>query len=292
MNYLSNKGKAVLYMLLSSLCFAVMAALVKLSGDVPTGEKAFFRNFISFIVATIMIIKNKQSFWGNKENRKHLILRGIFGTIGMLFYFYCIDRMILADSSMLNKIHPFFITIFAVWFLEEKLSKVQVPSLILAFLGVILIIKPKFDMSVLPAIIGVLSAIFAAAAYTIVRYLGNKESSYTVVFYFSFISTLICLPLMMVNFQPLSFKQLVFLILSGVFAAIAQFALTISYRYAPASEVSIYNYTNIIFSQIIAFMLWREMPDIFSFIGYILIIGSSLLVFIYNKKDDNIASNN
>ncbi|SQC01426.1 hypothetical protein [Clostridium tetanomorphum] len=73
MNYLSNKGKAVLYMLLSSLCFAVMAALVKLSGDVPTGEKAFFRNFISFIVATIMIIKNKQSFWGNKENRKHLI---------------------------------------------------------------------------------------------------------------------------------------------------------------------------------------------------------------------------
>ncbi|SQC01427.1 membrane protein, transporter [Clostridium tetanomorphum] len=152
---------------------------------------------------------------------------------------------------MLNKIHPFFITIFAVWFLEEKLSKVQVPSLILAFLGVILIIKPKFDMSVLPAIIGVLSAIFAAAAYTIVRYLGNKESSYTVVFYFSFISTLICLPLMMVNFQPLSFKQLVFLILSGVFAAIAQFALTISYRYAPASEVSIYNYTNIIFLKLL-----------------------------------------
>ncbi len=273
-------------MILSSLCFAFMAALVKMSGDIPTVEKTFFRNFVSLIVSTAIIFRKKQKPWGKKENRKQLILRGVLGTIGMITYFYCIDNMLLADSSMLNKVHPFFTVIFAVWFLKEKLPKIQIPALILAFIGILFVVKPKFDMTVIPAIIGISSAAFSGGAYTVVRYLGDKENSEIIVFYFSFISTLIAIMIIPFNYVPLSLNQFIMLISAGIFAAIAQFSLTISYKYAPASEVSIYNYTNIIFAQIIAFFLWAEVPDIYSIIGYFLIIGSSLMVFLYKEKEE------
>ncbi|GAA0719045.1 DMT family transporter [Clostridium malenominatum] len=292
MSELNNKSKAILYMILSSLCFAFMAALVKMSGDIPTVEKTFFRNFVSLIVSVIVLCKNKETLWGKKENRKYLVLRGMLGTAGMITYFYCIDNMLLADSSMLNKVHPFFTVIFAVWFLKENLSKTQISALIFAFVGILFVVKPKFDMTIIPALIGVSSAAFAGGAYTVVRYLGDKEGTEVIVFYFSFISTLIAIVLMPFNYVPLKLNQLIMLMGSGIFASIAQFSLTISYKYAKASEVSIYNYTNIIFSQIIAFFIWREMPDIYSLVGYVLIIGSSLLVFFQkdNKEIEPIKS--
>ncbi|MEW9095789.1 MAG: DMT family transporter [Clostridiaceae bacterium] len=285
MTEINNRGKAIAYMILSSLCFAIMAALVKMSGDIPTLEKTFFRNFVSLIVSVSIIFRKKQKPWGKKENRKHLILRGALGTIGMITYFYCIDNMLLADSSMLNKVHPFFTIIFAVWFLKEKLPKIQIPALILSLIGILFVMKPKFDMTVIPAIVGIASAAFSGGAYTVVRYLGDKENSEIIVFYFSFISTLTAIMIIPFNYVPLNLNQFIMLISAGVFAAIAQFSLTISYKYAPASEVSIYNYTNIIFAQIIAFFLWAEVPDIYSIIGYILIIGSSLMVFLYEGKE-------
>ncbi|MBE6063941.1 MAG: DMT family transporter [Clostridium cochlearium] len=271
-------------MLLSSFCFAIMAALVKLSGDIPSIEKAFFRNSVSLVVASYMIFKNKQKPWGKKENRKYLILRGVMGTIGLICYFYCIDNMILADSSMLNKMHPFFIIIFAVAFLKEDISQIQIFSLILSFIGALFIIKPKFDMSVIPALVGVASAAFSGAAYTLVRFLGDKEKNYTIVFYFSFISVISILPFMIFIYKPLNMFQLIILLMSGVFASIAQFSLTYAYKIVPASEISIYNYSNVIFSQIIAFIIWQEIPDVYSFIGYVLIIGSSYIAYNYMKK--------
>ncbi|RXI49720.1 EamA family transporter [Clostridium tetani] len=283
-NLEKSKGRAVAFMLLSSFCFAVMAALVKLSGDVPSIEKAFFRNFVSLIVSIYIILKNKQKPWGKKENRKYLILRGIMGTAGLVCYFYCIDNMILADSSMLNKMHPFFTIIFAVIFLKEDISLIQIFSLILSFLGALFIIKPKFDMSVIPALIGVVSAVFAGAAYTLVRHLGDKEKSYTIVFYFSLISVISILPFMILTYKPLNLFQFIALLMAGIFASIAQYSLTYAYKIVAASEISIYNYTNVIFSQIKAFIIWKELPDIYSFIGYVLIIGSSYITYKYMKK--------
>ncbi|WP_027624170.1 DMT family transporter [Clostridium lundense] len=287
MNHWSKSKKAVFYMILSSFCFAIMAALVKLSGEVQTFEKVFLRDFVNVTITVMIIKKNKEKIWGSKKNRKYLMLRGVFGALGAICYFYCIDNTtILADSSMLNKMHPFFVIIFAACFLKEKLTGTQVVTLILSFLGALCIIKPKFDVSVLPAIVGILSAAFAGAAYTLVRYLGDKENSYTVVFYFSFISSCISLPFVIFNFQPLAIEQLSLLVASGCLAAMAQFSLTVSYKYAEASKVSIYNYTNVIFSQMIAFVLWREIPDYLSILGYMLIIAPSVWMFLKCEKQD------
>jgi drug/metabolite transporter (DMT)-like permease len=156
-----------------------------------------------------------------------LLGRSVFGTIGMLCYFYGIDRLILADSGMLNKMHPFFVTIFAFLFLKEKISWHQLVSLLVALTGSALIIKPGFDFSQSgPAFICFLSAVFAGLAYVFVSYLGNRENSYTIVFWFSLISSLITLPLALMHFRMPSPAQLLLLIGAGGASAGGQFSLT------------------------------------------------------------------
>lgn len=281
---MKNKNKAIVLMLISALGFALMSTFVKLAGDLPSIEKSFFRNFISLIVATYIIIRSKASFVGKSENRRALIFRSLFGTLGIIANFYAIDHLILADANMLNKLSPFFVIIFSFIFLKEKISNKQIFALVIAFLGSLFIIKPTFSVEMLPAIIGISSAIFAGAAYTFVRYLGGKEKGATIVFMFSAFSCITTLPLVILNFKIPSLTQLIYLLLAGVCASSSQFALTEAYKNAPAKEVSIYDYSQIIFSAIIGFIIFNQIPDYLSIIGYIFIIGASIYMFLYNKK--------
>lgn len=283
---MNNKTKSVMYMLVSSIAFAFMGAMVKLAGDVPVFEKVIFRNFISLIVAFIVLKQSGASMFGKRENQKYLLLRSLLGLTGMICYFYSISKLCLADSSMLNKLSPFFITLFAILFLKEELTSFKVISIIIVFIGALLVIKPQMNMSVIPAIAGFISAAFAGGAYTVVRFLKDREDPSTIVFYFSLVSVLGTLPFVIINFMPLTSMQFVYLVLTGVFAAIAQFALTYSYKYAPASEVAIYNYTNIVFSAIIGFILWNEVPDLLSVLGDIIIIGVAIVSYMHNKNNN------
>ena len=278
------KSKAVIFMLISALAFAIMAANVRLAGNIPLFEKVFFRNLVSLLVAFFIIRKSKNKILERKENLKFLLARSLLGLLGVVLYFFAINNLYLADSSMLNKLSPFFVTFFAWLFLKEKLSKFQIIALIIAFFSALLIIKPKFDLTVLPAFAGFLSAMFAGAAYSLVRFLGSREKPATIVFFFSLVSVIVMFPLMMMNFEMPSFIQLLFLLGTGIFAAIGQFGLTLAYKYAKASEVAIYNYTNIIFSAIIGYFLWKEISDTWSIIGGVIVILTSVGVFVYNKN--------
>lgn len=281
---MDNKPKAVLFMLISAIAFALMQTMVKLAGDIPTFEKVLFRNLVSLFVALSVIYRTKTPMFGKKENQKYLLGRSLLGLGGVVFYFYAINNLIMADAAMLNKLSPFFVTIFACIFLKEKLNKIQIPSLIIVFIGAMLIIKPEFSFEVLPAGAGLLSAICAGAAYTIVRSLKNKENPSTIVFYFSFVSVIVMIPLTIMNFKMPMGMQWVYLIGTGVFAAMGQYGLTFAYKYAPASEVSIYNYTTIIFAAIMGFLVWGELPDWLSLLGSILIIVTAVVAFIYQNK--------
>lgn len=283
---MNSKSKAVVYMLLSALFFAFMAAMVKLSGDIPVFEKVFFRNLISLFVAFGALKNSSGSIFGEKKNQKYLIARALLGLTGVFFYFYSISNLNLADSAMLNKLSPFFITIFAVIFLKEKLTPMKVISMIVVFCGALLVIKPQWNLSVVPAIAGFLSAAFAGGAYTLVRFLKNREKPATIVFYFSFVSVIGTLPFILVNFAVPTKIQFIYLVLTGVFAAVAQFALTYSYKYAPASEVAIYNYVNIVFSAVIGFFIWSEIPDILSIIGGSIITLMAIVVYFQGKKSE------
>lgn len=283
---ISNRIKGIIFIIMSAFGFAMMSAFIKLSGDIPTFQKTFFRNIVAVIIAFILIIKKNESFFGKKENQKLLILRSVFGTIGIFLNYYAIDRLVLSDANMLNKLSPFFVIIFSSIFLKEKIKPNQFFALAIAFLGALFIIKPSFSFEIVPALAGTLGGISAAAAYTFVRALGGKEKPDTIVFYFSLFSSIVALPLMVMSYRTMSIIQFTYLILAGIFASVGQFGITFAYKFAPGKEISIFDYTNIIFSAVISLGLFGVLPDYLSVIGYLIIFSSSFYMFINNKKLD------
>lgn len=277
--HLDNRTKGILLIIVASIGFAFMSIFVKLAGDIPVIQKVFFRNLVSMIIAFIMITYNKGSYYGKSGHQKTLLLRSLFGTIGMLLYFYSISEMVAADANALNKLSSFFLILFSFIFLKEKMTRNQVIAIIIAFLGSLLIIKPSFDFDILPYLASILAAMFAGAAYTVLRVLGKKEKYYTVVLYFSTFSTLALLPFVLFNYAPMTLEQLIYLVLTGIAATIGQFGTTLAYKYAPANEISIFNYTNVVFVTLLAIPFLDEFPDYISIIGYFIIFGASLYMF-------------
>jgi len=281
---MQNKSKGILYMIISALAFTFMGVAVRLSGDIPIFEKVFFRNFVSFFIALYIIYKSKGTIFGKKKNRMLLNIRSFLGLSGVILNFYAIGKLPLADSNMLNKLSPFFVTLFAYFFLKEKLTKVQIFSLFSAFIASLLVIKPEFSMNMLPGLAGLLSAITAGAAYTVIRSLSKDEEPSTIVFYFSFISIIVMFPLMLMNFIVPTPVQLFWLLGTGFFASIGQFMVTMAYKYAPAGEVSVYNYSSIVFSIVVGYIIWAEIPDFYSLLGGGLIILIAFILFYFNKN--------
>ncbi|HAK45242.1 MAG TPA: EamA/RhaT family transporter [Spirochaeta sp.] len=284
---------APIFMVISALSFALMSAAVKQADQIPFIQKVFFRNFVmGILVIPVLFLKMRSSgsarlFFGASANRKRLLIRSLFGFFGVMLYFYSVERLHLGDSAMLNKLSAFFVIILSAVFLNERIRRYQVPALFAAFAGAVLIIKPGMNMQIVPAAAGLCAALLAAAAYTIIASLRGREDSLTIIFWFSAISVLMSLIPMILVWTTPNAAELTALILTGVFAAGGQYFLTLAYTHGPAGEVSIYNYTHVVFSVIIGFILWREIPDLFSFVGAVLIIGAAVFLYLKRKRNFN-----
>lgn len=278
------KNKAIVIMIFSAFTFSAMQIVVKILPQIPLMEKVFFRNLLSVIMAVYFIKRKKLSFFGKKENRKVLIYRYLFGFSGVVLFFYSTSHMLAANAAMLNKLSPVFIILLAHFFLKEKINKIKITVLAISVVGAVFVIKPSFSLSFFPAVMGFFSSILSGAAYICITFIDNKESIYTTIFYYSTLSCLSCLPFFLFNFVIPNTYELILLTLLGLLAAIGQLALTFAYNNSPASEISIYDYTNIIFSGILGYVFLSEIPDFYSILGGVLIIVSSCILYLYSKK--------
>ncbi len=280
------KYKGIIFIILSAFCFAFMNLFVRLSGDIPSMQKCFFRNFVAVFFALGVLLKKKQSLKWKKGNFKWLFLRSAIGTLGIICNFYAIDHIPLADASILNKMSPFFVIVFSFFILKERLTFFQGAAVCIAFIGSLFIIKPSFqNVALVPSAAGLLGGMAAGFAYTMVRILGQKgENGSLIVFFFSGFSCLATLPNLILNFYPMQWWQLLMLLGAGLSATGGQFAITAAYYHAPAREISVYDYSQIIFATLLGLIFLGELPDIYSFVGYVVIILAAVLMFLYNNK--------
>jgi len=283
---LPNKTRGVLCILGAALCFAGMSAFVRLAGELPVFEKAFFRNFVAAIIVLALVKVKHIPVRIDRPNRKYVLLRCVFGTAGLLLNFYAIDRLSLADANMLNKLSPFFAIVFSAFLLKERVKPVQAAAVAGAFAGALLVIKPSgANMALLPAIGGFFGGMGAGAAYTCLRRATSAGvASQVVVLCFSCFSCLVTIPFIAADFVLPTAKQLVLLLMCGVCGAGGQFFITAAYTFAPAREISVYDYTQVIFSAVLGYFLFGQTPDVWSFIGYAVIIGMAILNFAYNNR--------
>ena len=275
--------KGIISIIISAAGFGGMSFFVKLSGKVPVIEKAMFRNAVALVVAYIIMRREGVSFYVEKKNRLSLFLRCLFGTAGLICNFWAIGYLKLGDSSILQKMAPFFSIVMSIFILQEKPNLTSIVSVLVALLGAAFVVKPGQGLLGLPALVGLLGGFCAGTAFTFVRKLGTHGvKGAQIVFYFSFISSVALLPICLLQFKPLSAEQLLFLIGAGLCAAVEQIFVTKAYSYAPAKEISVFDYSQVIFSAILGFVVLGELPDMYSFIGYALIFSMAIWKW---KKD-------
>lgn len=283
---LNRAYKGIILIILSALCFALMGVFVRLAGDLPSIQKSFFRNIVALFFSAAVLIKSKEKPELSKKSLKYLFLRAAFGTIGLICNFYALDKLVLADASILNKMSPFFAIIASYFVLKEKISPTKIIIVAVAFTGSLFVIKPSFqNAQLLPSVIGLLGGLGAGIAYTMVRKLGTMGiKGPFIVFFFSAFSSLTVLPFMIADFKPMSKIQILYLLLAGLCATGGQFTITSAYIYAPARNISIYDYSQIIFTSVLGFLIFGQIPDILSITGYILIVSMAVIMFLINKK--------
>lgn len=270
----------------SSTCFACMATMVQLVGDLPTMEKALFRNLIALCIVLVPVAKDPGFLKLPPKSVGVVLLRAIAGTAGMVMNFYAISHLHLADANILNKLSPIFAIVFSAFMLKETVRPVQIGAVVTAMIGAVLVIKPGGNViPLLPALIGFGGGIMAGLSYTCLRKAQTRgASAKAIVFIFSALSVLITGPLMLFDFVMPSSRQLLLLLLCGVFGAGGQFFITAAYSYAPAREISIYDFTQVLIAAAIGYLLFGQLPDALSVIGYIVIIGSAIVNFVYNQR--------
>ena len=272
-----------------------MGGFVKiLSSTLPSVEITFFRNLFGVIIIGIIIYKIPLSQKGGRPWL--LFFRGFMGFISLLAYFYVMANIPLGVATTYNKTSPLFVALFAYLFLQEKLQKYAIFALLIGFLGIVFVAKPEgFGLSKYD-ILGILSGIGAALAYTSIRELRHYYDTRAIVLSFMLVGSIGPLILMVIAelFSPtwLDFALSTFVMPQGVewlylcgvglFATISQYLMTKAYSLTKAGIVGAVSYSNIIFATAIGIFLGDPIPDIWTFLGIILVILAGLLV---SKKE-------
>ena len=271
----SNMG--ILMMIIATICFSLMAAMVKFLRHLPVMEIIFFRN-IPIVLIIPLILKNKKiSFWGN--NKPLLFLRSLLSGFAAIAYFYTITVMILTEAVTIKQLSPFFIIFLASIFLREKIDFRKITFFILAFLGALLVVKPGFRLDIYPAVIALLGAISTAGSHVALRSLRLTDHPLVIVNYFGYSIGLISFGILLWqgNFIIPDALSLFILLLLGLVGLGGQFTLTKAYQMAPPKLVSLYLYLQIIFGALLGILFFREIPDLLSIFGAFLIIVSGYL---------------
>ena len=189
---MNDKKQGIIYIIMAGFFFALMTFFVRMSGDLPTMQKAFFRNAVAAVAAVILLAKSDEGFKIKKDSWKGLFLRSFFGTTGLICNFYAVDHLAIADANILNKLSPFFAIIMSYFVLKEKANKTEWMCVVTAFIGAVFVVKPSMNVQFFNAMIGVIGGFGAGVAYTFVRKLGKQgERGPVIVMCFSVFSCIV-----------------------------------------------------------------------------------------------------
>ncbi len=275
-------------MLFASFCFAIMGAMAKeLSTQMDSLEVVFFRNIVGVILILLTFFKMPIKQVGGKPFL--LFFRGLMGFIALVAFFYNIAHISLADAMTFSRTSPMFTALLAFWFLKEKLRVKEIVALIVGFIGIVFIMKPNGLQIELTDLLGLLSGIGAALAYTSVKEL--KKFYDTRIIVLSFMLTGTIGPLLLIAFNDFlhveflkasfiipDFKMWVYIVGLGASATVAQIYMTKAYGATKAGIVGSVSYANILFSLVIGVMLGDALPDFWGAFGIILVVIGGILV--------------
>ena len=260
---IDNHLKGIKFLIGSGLAFSLMSACVKAIGDkIPVSELVLARAVISLIITRILLFKNNINPWGHQK--RLLLIRGILGTIALFCIFKALTILPIATATVIQYIYPTFTVICAYFILNEYIFKRIILSIILGSLGIILVTSPEWSggnniTETLTAIaIAILGALMTSLAYICVRKLSAKENPLVIIYYFPLVSIPLSLPFIINDFVLPNGTDWLLILCIGLFTQVGQLCITEGLRIIPASQATSVNYSQVIFSSILGFVIFQE----------------------------------
>jgi len=276
----SSNGNLLLGIMLITLAFffaAVMSALSKAAAGVPALLLLFLQYGISFLVFLPALLKEGPGLMKTSQLGLQ-VFRSISGAVCQLLFFVSVKSISLMDATLLSNAAPLFIPLVVfIWFRKAVQPLVWV-SLAIGLVGVILIIKPSAVMLRNPAaLIALAAAVFSALALVSTNKLAETEPPMRILLYNFGIATVILIPVCIFAWKPPTGEEWLLLLGVGGFYALTQYLIILAYRQASAAEISPFNYTVVIFSGLLGWAFFGNVPDVVSVVGTLLICAGGIL---------------
>jgi drug/metabolite transporter (DMT)-like permease len=271
------------YMAAGALAFSIMSLLVKVAGQrLPSQQVVMVRAIITLVLSAWAVRHASVPWWGSREKRGLLVLRGVVGFTALSCFYHSIVHLPLADATVIQYTNPVFAGLLAVPFLGERLRRREIVSVLVSMAGVALVMRPSFLFGQGAALdpvtvgIGLVGAMCSATAYVTVRKLGATEHPSVIVFYFAGISVVAALPTALPGaLWPTPVEWLVLLGV-GVSTQLGQMYITHGLRLERAGRATATGYLQIVFAALWGILFFAELPDWGTFLGAALIVGSTL----------------
>ncbi len=272
-------------MVASVICFSIMDICVKWLDYYPVGQVLFLRFFIGFIPIFFIIPRKKLlSFYKTSRPGLHAF-RAFTGAAAIIALFIGLRELPLADVVSLTFGGPIFVTVASIFFLSEKVGIKRWSAVFLGFIGMLLIVQPAFIDLNFYYITPIIFCIFFACVAISVRSLSKTEPNYRIAFYFTLLCSLLGIATVFKGDWVLPNRiDLGIFIIMGLCGSVANLLLTQSYRLAEASLVTPIKYLSLVFAIVFGFLIWSEIPKLLTLFGALLVITSSLIIFMRENK--------
>jgi drug/metabolite transporter (DMT)-like permease len=253
--------------------------------DVNVYVAGFFRFFLGLVIILPYIIKNKDAVLRTTHLKKH-ILRAILGLPAMLLYFSALVLLPIEKLTAISFVVPLIVTILAVFFLGEKIYIYRTLALILGFSGMLVIIRPGFvEIS-----IGVYMVLFSALLWSIniiiTKKISKDDSAITILAYQSIFMSLLSFFIVLFFWEMPSLKTFIYLILAAMCGTVLHLALNHAFKLVDVSMTQPYSFLNLVFASIIGYFVFNETPDLYTWVGALIIFVGVLIISYREMKLD------
>ena len=280
----SSNLQGILFMLISTLVLSSMHAMVRyVSAELHPFEIAFFRNLFGFVAVIPLLVHNGRTALATKHPRMQ-ILRSVIGVGAMLCWFYGLSVVPIAEATALSFSAAIFASIGAVLILGEKMRLRRWSAVIIGFLGTLVILRPGFAAVDHNAFYVLASSVCWGFSVVIVKHLSRSDSTVTIVAWMGIMLTVLSFfPALLVWVWPTP-QQLAWLVLIGTVATLGHLAMTEALKLTEATAVMPLDFTRLLWTSVIGYVVFTEVPDLWTWIGGTMIFGSAAYITYRESK--------
>ena len=282
-----SNNKLAIFLIITSVFFGtVMLSFLKIAQeDVNVYVAGFFRFFLGLVIILPYIVRNKDAVLKTTHLKQHF-LRAILGLPAMLIYFSALVLLPIEKLTAISFVVPLIVTILAVFFLGEKIYIYRTLALMLGFSGMLVIIRPGFvDIS-----IGVYMVLFSALLWSIniiiTKKISKDDSAITILAYQSIFMSLLSFFIVLFFWEMPSLKTFICLILAAMCGTVLHLTLNHAFKLVDVSMTQPYSFLNLVFASIIGYFVFDEMPDLYTWIGALIIFTGVLIISYREMKLD------